>query len=476
MKFRVPEARHPGYLGKRFGDLKVRLKLIVLHNLFFLVLTSSVYFTVFPLLEQRVSGARSREISLITQAFLADAPLPQLPGLEIYSYEEGAAQALGLSQEIREWLDNHPGLIYGTAARDEYLYRKNPASGIYRKIRLPNEYYRQALVLIRTALFVVLGVIYILAVLLLELVIMPLYVYRPLRAMLAADYSVMTGDRPNEIIPAAYIPGDEIGQIMLSRNSTVDQLRSREQELEAALTRLENAKRSLVDQDRLASLGMLSAGVAHELNTPLAVLQGSIEKLLETVNDPSAQQRLLRMQRVATRLRSISEGLLDFARVPKQRTEDVAVRPLIDEAWSLLALDEKSGAAQFENAVPPNCHLIGNPDRLIQVFVNLLRNALQAIPAADGRVRVAATPYSATVGRWWAISVEDNGPGIPEDVLPEIFEAFITTRLDSRGTGLGLTVSEGIIQQHGGAINASNNPGGGARIEIRLPEASPTTA
>ncbi len=472
MKFRVPEARNPGYLGKRFGDLKVRLKLIVLHNFFFLVLTSSVYFTVFPLLEQRVSGARSREISLITQAFLADAPLPQLPGLEIYSYEEGAAQALGLSKEIRIWLDNHPGRIHGTAATDEYLYRKNPVSGIYRKIRLPNEYYAQALRIIRTALFVVLGVIYILAVLLLELVIMPLYVYRPLRAMLDADYSVMTGDRPSEIIPAAYIPRDEIGQIMLSRNSTVEQLRAREAELEAALNRLENAKQSLAAQDRLASLGMLSAGVAHELNTPLAVLQGSIEKLLETVNTPSAQQRLLRMQRVATRLRSISEGLLDFARVRKPRLENIALRPLIDEAWSLLALDEKSGAANFLNTVPADCHLTGNPDRLMQVFINLLRNALQAIPGVNGNIRVAANPH----GNWWAITVEDNGPGIPEDVLPEIFDAFITTRLDSRGTGLGLTVSEGIIQQHGGTINASNNPGGGARIEIRLPEADSPAA
>jgi len=476
MKFRVPEARHPGYLGKRFGDLKVRLKLIVLHNLFFLVLTSSVYFTVFPLLEQRVSGARSREISLITQALLADAPLPPLPGLEIYSYEEGAAEALGLSHDIRVWLDAHPGEIFGDSTKDEFLYRKNPGSGGYRKVRLPNEYYQQALSVIRTALFVVLGVIYILAVLLLELVIMPLYVYRPLRAMLNADYSVMTGDRPNEIIPADYIPRDEIGQIMLSRNSTVEQLRSREDELESALTRLENAKQSLADQDRLASLGMLSAGVAHELNTPLAVLQGSIEKLLETVNVPSAQQRLLRMQRVATRLRSISEGLLDFARVRKPRLETVSVRPLVDEAWSLLALDEKSGAALFHNEIPQDCFLTANPDRLLQVFVNLLRNALQAIPATDGRIRVGATPYSATLGRWWAIAFEDNGPGIPEDVLPEIFEAFITTRLDSRGTGLGLTVSEGIIHQHGGTINASNNPNGGARIEIRLPEATPTPA
>ena len=476
MKFRVPEARNPGYLGKRFGDLKVRLKLIVLHNLFFLVLTSSVYFTVFPLLEQRVSGAKSREISLVTRAFLSDAPLAQLPGLDVYGFEEGAAAQLALPAELVGWLDMHPGKIKGDPAVDEYLYRKNPLSGAYRKIRLPNEYYRQALTLIRTAMFVVLGVIYILAVLLLELVIMPLYVYRPLRAMLDADYSVMTGDRGREIIPSELIPGDEIGQIMRSRNSTVEQLRAREEELEAALKRLEHAKQSLADQDRLASLGLLSAGVAHELNTPLAVLQGSIEKLLETVNTPSAQQRLLRMQRVATRLRSISEGLLDFARVRKQRMEVVAARPLVDEAWSLLALDEKSGAAAFENAVPAGCRLTGNPDRLIQVFVNLLRNALQAIPAAGGQIRVTATPYAATGGRWWAIAVEDNGPGIPEEVLPDIFEAFITTRLDSRGTGLGLTVSEGIIQQHGGTIHAANKAGGGAHIEIRLPEAAETPA
>ncbi|MFM8535206.1 MAG: sensor histidine kinase, partial [Acidimicrobiia bacterium] len=316
----------------------------------------------------------------------------------------------------------------------------------------------------------VLGVIYVLAVLLLELVIMPLYVYRPLRAMLSADYSVMARDSPNEIIPEDFLSDDEIGQIMRSRNSTVQLLRRREEELEKALTRLETAKRSMVDQDRLASLGQLSAGVAHELNTPVAVLQGSIEKLLETIEAPQARARLERMQRVAARLRSISEGLLDFARVRKQKNEPVSIRPLVDEAWALLALDDNSNAAAFVNEVPANCIVNGNPDRLIQVFVNILRNALQAAPASNGQIRVSATPFLATAGRWWSIAVDDNGPGIPEHVLPEIFDAFITTRLDSRGTGLGLTVSEGIIQQHGGTICAAYSKGGGARIEIRLPE------
>jgi len=471
MKFRVPEARNPGYLGKRFGDLKVRLKLIVLHNLFFLVLSGSVYYTVFPLLEQRVSGARAREISLIAQAFLADAPLPRLPGLEIYSYEEGAAEDLGLSREIRVWLDTHPGQILGDPMHDEFLYRKNATSVVYRKIRLPHEYYRQALQVARWTLFTVLGVIYALAVLLLELVIMPLYVYRPLRAMLAADYSVMTRDTPREIIQEEFLSDDEIGQIMRSRNTTVQELRKREEELESALKRLETAKRTMVDQDRLASLGMLSAGVAHELNTPIAVLQGSIEKLLETTGDPASKNRLERMQRVASRLRSISEGLLDFARVRKHKLEPVAVRPIVDEAWALLALDEKSGATEFRNDVPDACRVNGDADRLIQVFVNVLRNSLQAVPPPGGRIRVAAEPFRDNESEWWNIAVEDNGPGIPADILPDIFEAFISTRLDSRGTGLGLTVSEGIVQQHGGRILASNHAAGGARIEVRLARA-----
>src|SRR5258708_15376777 len=252
MKFPTPEARHPGYLGKRFGNLQVRLKLVILHNLFFLLLTGSVYFTVFPLLEQRVAGAKAREISLIQQEFMADSSLPMLPSLEIYSYKEGSAQVLGLSPEIRNWLDEHPGKLLGDPSTDEYLFRKTVATSTYRKIRLPNEYYQQAIEHVRYAVFAVLGVIYVLAVLVLESMIMPLYVYRPLRAMLKADRASRAGDRANEIIPADEILADEIGQIMRSRNHTVRELRHREDQLE-------KAKQSLAAQNRRASLGRLSA-------------------------------------------------------------------------------------------------------------------------------------------------------------------------------------------------------------------------
>jgi len=119
--------------------------------------------------------------------------------------------------------------------------------------------------------------------------------------------------------------------------------------------------------------------VAHEINTPLAVLHGSIEKLLETDPDERTRSRLERMQRVAERLRRISASLLDFARVRRRESGAVELRPLIDDAWQLVAIDDKSSAVRFDNRVAAGEHVCGNADQLIQVFVNLLRNSLNAI-------------------------------------------------------------------------------------------------
>ena len=300
-----------------------------------------------------------------------------------------------------------------------------------------------------------------LAVLLLETTIMPLYVYRPLHLMLDADQATQQGNRERELIDEHMILGDEIGQIMRSRNATIVDLRKREEELEEALRRLEA-------QDRLVSLGLLSASVAHELNTPLSVLQGSIEKLSETTQDSATLERLARMLRVTQRIRKISEGLVDFSRVRKQHVEPVPLRRLIDEAWSLVAIDEKAARANFANRVGVNDMVTGNPDRLVQVFVNLLRNALYAIRPA-GKIAVNSRGFQRNAQSWTSVTVEDDGPGIPADVLPDIFEAFVSSRLDAKGTGLGLTVAEGIINQHGGAITAANRPEGGACLEVTLP-------
>jgi signal transduction histidine kinase len=371
----VPVAiRTPSNVAKLFGDLKVRPKLMVLHNLFFAILAVGVYFALYP-------------------------------------YLPGQAKA---------------------------------------------------------NLFIVLGAIYILAVLALETTIMPLYVYRPLRLLLNADRATHEGNRELEIIDERLILGDEIGQIMRSRNATILDLRKREDELEEALRRLEA-------QDRLVSLGLLSASVAHELNTPLTVLQGSIEKLTETTRDPATLERLARMLRVTQRIRKISESLVDFSRVRKQHLEPVALRNLIDDAWSLVAIDEKAAGAHFENLVGATDRVTGNSDRLNQVFVNLLRNALYAI-RPSGRIVVNSKHLNRNAQSWISVTVEDDGPGIPSDVLPDIFEAFVSSRLDANGTGLGLTVAEGIVHQHGGTIAASNRVDGGACLEVALPVAEPKRA
>jgi signal transduction histidine kinase len=375
---------------RRFGDLKVRLKLIVLHNLFFLVLSSSAYFSLIPLFEQQVA-------------------------------------------------QNRPLVV--AEADPEYQAAVSRA---------------------KLTLFLVLGAIYVAAVVLLEAAIMPLYVYRPLRAMLDADTATRDGDRQRELIPAREIPADEIGQIMLSRNETVAELRRREDELAAALRRIES-------QDRLVSLGLLSASVAHELNTPLAVLRGSVEKLLETTNDPQTLERLGRVQRVTQRLQTISESLVDFAKVRKQKSEPVPIHDLIEDAWELVAIDARAAGIAFTNHVAESDAVLGNPDRLAQVFVNLLRNAMNAFDKPGGHIEVRARPLRRMGQNGVAIAVEDNGPGIPPEVLPEIFDAFVTTRLDAHGTGLGLTVAQGIVTQHGGTISASNRAEGGARLEVWLP-------
>jgi signal transduction histidine kinase len=382
-----------------FGDLKVRPKLMVLHNLFFLVLTCAVYFSIIPLFEKQVADAQARELTILHQTH--------------------------------------------TSGQD---------------LNSPRESYAEAAARARLTLFLVLGTIYVLAVLVLESAIMPLYVYRPLQRMLDADAATQKGDRDREMIPRAEILGDEIGQIMRSRNETVAALRLREDELAAALRRIE-------EQDRLVSLGLLSASVAHELNTPLAVLNGSIEKLIETTSDQPTLDRLARMQRVAQRLQKISESLVDFSRVRHQHMGPLVIRPLIEEAWGLVAIDDKSAAVEFANHLAADESVIGNPDRLVQVFVNLLRNALNAVEAGSGKIDIR----SRTGPRGLTISVDDNGRGIPPDVLPEIFDAFVSTRLDARGTGLGLTVAEGIVRQHGGTISASNRAEGGARLEVTLP-------
>ncbi len=448
----------------KFRDLRVRPKLIVLHNAFFFILACAVYYSVIPLVEEYVATSRQREAVLLGDIFLDRMEVLPFGALMPSDREFGSAEELNIPVDVRVWLDERPDEIRLDPTHPGFLYQFNSSRGDYGRLRFDEASFELIVFRARIGLFAALGVIYVLTVAMLELVIMPRYVYEPITAHLKADRSVQDGIREQELIPEDDIPGDEIGDIMRSRNATISMLREKE-------ANLEKAKQRMVAQDRLATIGLLSASVAHELNTPLSVIGGSIEKLLETIHSSPEQDRLKRIRKMSDRLLRISEGLLDFSRVQKPETrEPVALRVLLEEAWALLAIDERAGKVVFENQIEPELRVRGDYDRLMQVFVNLLRNGMYAFNAR-GRIVVHAGPLRDEGTQWMSIRVDDDGPGIPEDVLPKIFEAFVSTRLDSRGTGLGLTVAEGIVQQHGGRIVASNRLEGGARLDVRLPVA-----
>lgn len=444
-----------------FGNLAIRPKLLVLHNLFFLVLTVAVYFSVIPLFERRVASAKQREFTLLAQLFTDDGGLPAMELMGLYTYSQGDAATLAMPAAAVEYLNDNPTRVWMNPAVSDTIYKRAPIAGLYRAIMIPEVYYDGLVTRAKYTLFLVLAILYLSAILVLELVVMPAYVYRPIQVFLDADDAARANDRERELIGEHEILGDEIGKIMISRNETMRRLRQQNEELEAARSKL-------LEQDRLASLGLLSASVAHELNTPLAVLQGYIEKFAENNPTPQNAERISRMLKMTQRLRRISESLVGFSRVRKEQHEPVGVRSLIEEAWHIASIEEKAGRVAFHNDAKPEDCVLGNADRLLQVFLNLIRNALQAVPGSGGEIRVSTQCVRTDGKAMLAIRVEDNGPGIPPDVLPDIFDAFVTTRLDSKGTGLGLTVSEGIIHQHGGTISAGNRPGGGASLEVRL--------
>lgn len=347
----------------------------------------------------------------------------------------------------------------------------------------------------RVFLFLILSMlgIYALIVVALELFVLPLHVYAPIRLMLRADDAVQRRDHARELIPAELIPADELGEIMTSRNASVRALRRQEAALADALDRLEavaadlkrknhlleNARRTLEDADRLASLGMMSAGIAHELNTPLAVARGMVERLRRRGNSLEEPDAAL-LERVVGRLERLGESLLDFARLRPPRSTTAPLAPIVDEALTLVRIDRNPADIQIHSQIGQGLALPCDPERLVQVLVNIVRNAIDAVRAAPaslsprpGRIDITAELEPRDGHPWLSIRVADDGPGIDPAILPRLFEPFASSRLDAKGTGLGLAVAEGIIRQHMGALIARNRDDArGAVFEILLPAAN----
>lgn len=469
--------------------MRIRKKLVVLHTLFSAVLAVILLVALRPAVLRVVTSAEMDEAMLALRLTEPGAS-PIDPSVWV---SRGTAEELDLPRDVVERAAAARGEPVAGPVRDtiSLAVRRvtggaggGPAIFEIASVRI-TEARRAVLELYFLVVLAVLGVYALIAVLL-EALVLPQTVYGPIRRILDAEHSLQTGDTRGEIIEDRYIPSDELGEIMRSRNESVRTLRQQELDLAEALQRfeqvatdlkrknhlLEAARRNLADADRLASLGTMSAGIAHELNTPLTVVKGFAERLAD---EPSAglradEAQLLR--RVVLRLERLGESLLDFARVRPPVRREVALARLVDEAATLVRLDRETRASQVVSRVDGELTLACDGDRIVQVLVNLLRNSVDAMRAAGvgGRVVIEAEPIERVGEAWISLTISDDGPGIDQEVLKTLFEPFVSSRLDAKGTGLGLAVAEGIVHEHGGVILARNRADRtGAVFEIVLP-------
>jgi len=226
----------------------------------------------------------------------------------------------------------------------------------------------------------------------------------------------------------------------------------------------------LSQADKLSSIGLLAAGVAHEVNTPLAVISSYTQMLAKQLQDDPQKSGLLeKITRQTFRASEIVNNLLNFSRTSGIEFADVDINKVITDTLALLEHQFKTSKIQVQSELTAGISPIqGNPGRLQQVFLNLFLNAKDAMPGG-GRLSVATSN-----GEMVSVRVSDTGSGIAPEHIQRIYDPFFTTKTapkegQNRGTGLGLSVTYGIIQEHSGKIRVETNPGAGTTFALDFP-------
>jgi signal transduction histidine kinase len=251
----------------------------------------------------------------------------------------------------------------------------------------------------------------------------------------------------------------------------ISQLRSTQVELRARMEAQRSAENRLVQAAKLAAVGEMAAGIAHELNNPLTSVTGFAELALDDIPEDSETRKDLEIvMREAIRARDVVRRLLDFARQSESERARASLNDVVDDVVALSRhLIRTSGVTlklDLEKNLP---WILVDINQMKQVLLNLIHNALQAMPA--GGEMIIATESAYRDGRDWVIaSVCDTGVGIPKLDQARIFEPFYTTKGNQGGTGLGLSVTYGIVTDHGGQIDVESQPGAGSKFTVWLPQ------
>lgn len=278
------------------------------------------------------------------------------------------------------------------------------------------------------------------------------FVGRPVKELIRATQAVATGDLTYKIEMSN---NDELGDLARSFNDMTE--------------RVYRAQQHLYRSDKLASMGRLAAGVAHEINNPLTGVLTYSSFQLKRVQDEELKKDLEVIVRETKRCRDIVKGLLDFARPVSSKKTVADINETINQALTIvenqLSINNIRVIKNLTKSMPP---IRIDKNQMEQVFINLLVNAADAIGSDGGEIRLKTDSVIVDEKSWCEIQIEDTGCGITGEQLSNIFEPFFTTK-GARGTGLGLAVVWGIIDEHGGRIHVSSEPGVGTEFVIHLP-------
>jgi len=230
-------------------------------------------------------------------------------------------------------------------------------------------------------------------------------------------------------------------------------------------------EQQVVQSERLAAMGAMIGGVAHELNNPLTSILGVSELLQDSETSESARKQLAMLQREARRAADIVQNLTYFSRPPAPGKSKINLAEVVERTLNLHAysLRKNNITVDFlkELGMP---YALGDPHQLMQVFLNLIVNAEQAIREARDKGTLRIRLGRGDGGTVW-VSFHDDGPGIPKENLASIFDPFYTTKRPGRGTGLGLSICKSVMKEHNGSVEVVNSPDGGAVFTVTLPAA-----
>src|SRR5499427_5539041 len=232
------------------------------------------------------------------------------------------------------------------------------------------------------------------------------------------------------------------------------------------VTQRERMEEQMSQTEKLTSLGLLAAGVAHEVNTPLAVISNYIQMLAKQMPESDPRHSIIeKIVKQTFRASEIVNNLLNFSRTGAAEAANVDVNRLVEETLSLVAHPLKTARIQVVKNLSDGLPAVrGSANKLQQVFLNLFLNARDAMPSG-GILEVRTNAHNGSV----EIEVVDTGAGIPREHIHRIFDPFFTTKASGRGTGLGLSVSYGIIKEHAGKVDVRSAPGKGTSFHVELP-------